>query len=59
MEETTKTAYDQWKELVQQLLYTYSTASEARHNEIDSKKWLPLNNICVKCVKMLSIVEEI
>ena len=59
MEETTKTAYDQWKELVQQLLSTYSTASEARRNEIDSKKWLPLNNICVKCAKMLSIVEGI
>ena len=59
MEETTKTANEQWKELIKQLLSTYNAASEARHNEIDTKKWCFWNNICVKCAKMLSVVEGI
>ena len=57
MENAAKIASGQWKELIKQILSTYEAASEARRSEADSNKWLALNNICTKCVKMLAILE--
>ena len=59
MENAAKIAYEQWRELIKQILSTYEAASEARRSEADSNKWLALNNICIKCAKMLAIVEGI